>query len=412
MDHVIFITSQFPETHETFILREFRGLMRAEIPFEIVSLKRCRDKVVHPEVEPLRERTVTLGKGLATIGAGLGWWLKHPWKAVKAAATLARWTIKGKPGPLVNLGIFLMVGRMASLYAARADGIRLHAHWATVPASVAVLLSRTLGVPWGMTAHAWDIYKGDRLLEEKIGEADFVVTCTGYNRRHLNRLPGGAVPGKVFLNYHGLELDSLPRKTDYGLSTPMRALGAGRLVEQKGFEILVEAMARTQTPIAVTLVGSGPLEESLRRRAQRLGVGDRLEIISTSPHADVLERMRTSDLFAAPSVIASDGDRDGIPNVVLEAMGVGLPVVASTVSGIPEVVVDGRSGLSVEPGSAQSLAEAIDRMASDEYLRRELADEARNRVHAMFDIERNVEELVQIFQGRHTDADRTRRMAA
>lgn len=404
MRKIVFITSQFPETHETFILREFNGLERAGVPFEIVSLKACKDKVVHPEALGLTGRTYTVGRSPRAIARGLGYWMVHPLRSLKVLSTLVAWGLRGKVSWPAHLATWVMIGVLARRYGKVAGDVRFHAHWATIPSTVACLLGRTLGVPFSMTAHAWDIYRGDGLLEQKVADATFVVTCTGYNRRHLAQLKNGSVPGKVYLNYHGLDFSRIPWKDNYRLGSPPRVLAVGRLVEQKGFIHLVDAMAECPEPFETTIIGSGPLHDVLVARATELGVADRLTIIPTSTQAEVLRRMQESDVFAAPSVIAGDGDRDGIPNVILEAMAVGLPVVGSHVSGIPEVVLDNQTGLAVEPGDSGALSWAIARLCRDESLRRKVARGAHQRVEKLFTIETNVEQLVGIFKGDERDS--------
>jgi glycosyltransferase involved in cell wall biosynthesis len=249
-------------------------------------------------------------------------------------------------------------------------------------------------VTFSICAHAWDIYAGDGLLAEKIKRASFVATCTEYNASHLRTL--AADPSKIALNYHGLldfaapEPERLPEPT---------ILAVGRLAETKGFDHLIRAfafMASARPGLKLRIIGSGPLEEPLRRLAGELDVRDRVQFVGTVDSRRVASEMKRATLLAVPSVIAANGDRDGIPNVILEAGNLGLPVVASNLSGIPEAVEHERTGLLVEPGDPGKLAAAFWRILLEDGLAARLTEGLRRRVRERFDARANAVHLAQL----------------
>jgi len=394
---IAYLISQFPETHETFILRELVALDEIGVAPLIISCKRCRDSVVHPRAAPFLSRTLYAADLVREIGPGaLVQMLRQTSRLKDICATLARWARKRRGGWLQHVGaavLGVIVGQMC-----RRRGIRhLHCHWATFPAGVGYFASLAGDVSFSISAHAWDIYAGDGLLAEKVERAAFVTTCTDCNARHLRHL--ATRPSKVILNYHGL-LDFPAR--DAGVAREPVILAVGRLVETKGFEYLVRAfgqVAAHRADLRLRIVGSGPLKEALRRTAVDFAVADRVEFTGTVSASGVLREMSRASLLAVPSVIASDGDRDGIPNVILEAGAVGLPVVASDLSGIPEAIRHERTGLLVPPGDVAALAEGIERLLAGGEPVRRLAEGLYGLVRRCFDARANAVELARLFSG-------------
>jgi glycosyltransferase involved in cell wall biosynthesis len=281
---------------------------------------------------------------------------------------------------------------------ARRRGVEhVHAHWATMPALAAYFMRRIEGLPYSLSAHAWDIYAERTLLREKMLAAEFVVTCTAANRETLVEL--GVPREKVHVSYHGLDFGALPTPR-FDRTGPMRLLAVGRLVEQKGFAFLIEAAAelrRRGHALELRIIGEGPVRGALEERLTARGLEDAARLPGQLPQREVFEAYRWASCFVAPSVIASDGDRDGIPNVVLEAMSQGVPVVSTAVSGIPEVVRPGETGWLAPPGDAEALADAI------EAAHRDASGALPRAAHALvrreFDVTRNVAVLVTWLSG-------------
>ena len=382
LPRVAFILSQFPEMHETFILRELAALDEAGLDFVIFSLKPCRDAVVQSAAARFVTRTF------------------YPWQSGRGgfmrgtrAALACRRALPWQQ-PLKTAYVAWAACQFAGL-AKRLRISHVHAHWATAPTSAAMLISRILEMPFSFTAHAWDIFAGDGRLGEKAREARFVVTCTAANVDRITSLVDPADRGKVLLNYHGIPRALRP-PAGRGGNGALRVAAVGRMVETKGFEILLEALAAADFPARLVLVGDGPLRRRLERKAARLEIN----AVFRGPVAneEVFEILSESDAFVMPSVIARNGDRDGIPNVMLEAMSVGLPVVASAISGIPEAVRHGRTGILVPPGNPAAIRDALRRIHADRAEAAQMGAEGRRLVTETFSAERNAAALYGIFK--------------
>src|SRR5437763_255743 len=274
----------------------------------------------------------------------------------------------------------------------------LHAHFAHSPASVAHFVHLLTGLPYSVTAHAMDIYTSppDRLAL-RLRAARFVVTCTGYNAQYLAGLMGTAAAQRLHRIYHGVDLCKFNPKggTAPGPRTPgdtPTILAVGRLVEKKGYPYLIDAcrlLIDRGYDVRLRIVGGGEMKEALRRHIAEVGLDERIELLGARPQDEVIELYRTATVFALPCVVLDNGDRDGIPNVLVEAMRLGLPVVSTAASGIPELVVDEGTGLLVPPRDAEALASALARLPDDAELRARLAAGAAHRVAHEFDLAAN-----------------------
>ena len=299
----------------------------------------------------------------------------------------------------------------------------LHAHFAHSPASVAMFASCMSGLPFSFTAHAKDIYTSDpRQLSEKIGRARFVVTCTGYNRGYLaglRPLAGSLSPEHrndrqtpIYSVYHGIDLNlfsknGAPQATHAppaaGSGRQFQILTVARIIEKKGLPTVYRALRLLRDQgldVRHTLIGSGDESESSRllELVRELGLRDVARWAGTLPHEAVLDHYRRADLFVLGCQVAQNGDRDGIPNVLVESMAMGVPVVATQVSAIPELVQDGVTGLLVPPRSPEKLAAAMKRLLTDIPLRKQVITAAHQRVTDGFDNAVLIRELAAIYQ--------------
>ncbi|MBC7802656.1 MAG: glycosyltransferase family 4 protein, partial [Candidatus Parcubacteria bacterium] len=285
-----------------------------------------------------------------------------------------------------------------------ADVKRLHAHFLHTPASVTRYAASLAGLGWTGSAHAKDIWTTPEWEKrEKLASCDWLVTCTAANHAHLAAL---APSERVELVYHGLDLARFSEVEKGGSgnsgrdpSVPVTILSVGRLVEKKGTDVLLDALALLPAQLHWRLVhaGSGPLKDSLARRADALGIAERIQWRGARTQEELLAEYRAADLFALASRVAQDGDRDGLPNVLAEAQSQGLACVATRVSGIPELIEDGRTGVLVEPESPAELAQALAALIADPVRRRELGAAGRHRVRAEFGLEENIERLARRF---------------
>jgi glycosyltransferase involved in cell wall biosynthesis len=284
---------------------------------------------------------------------------------------------------------------------ARERGLtHLHAHFATSATSVARIAALLAGIPYSFTAHAKDIYhesvEQDDLRRKLVG-AHTTTTVSEFNLTWL-RARHGAAAARVQRIYNGLDLEefafSSPR------ARPPRVVFVGRLVQKKGVEVLLEACAQLAgrgVAFQCDVIGTGPLEPALRSLAARQGLAGRVRFLGAQPRLAVIGHLRGAAALAAPCVVSADGDRDGLPTVLLEAMALGTPCVATAVTGIPEAVRDEDTGLLVPERDAGALASAIARLLAGRSLRVRLAEAARRLVAEEFDVHRNAARLRESF---------------
>jgi glycosyltransferase involved in cell wall biosynthesis len=252
------------------------------------------------------------------------------------------------------------------------------------------------GLPFVLSCHAWDIFVNRALVGAQLGSAAAVTVCSRAGLEHL-RTQYAPSADKVRLLHHGVEIPEAdlpaPRAA---CSDPFRVLGVGRFVPKKGFEHLLSAAA--QRNFAVTLMGEGPLESSLRAQAAALDIESRVDFLGLRDAVGMAKVFAECDCICAPSVVAPDGDRDGVPNVLLEASLAGLPVVATDAGGIPDFLEDGRTGLSVPQADPAAIASAVGRLQVEPDLGRQLVAGARERVQSEFSIERTGPGLAEILR--------------
>jgi glycosyltransferase involved in cell wall biosynthesis len=260
-------------------------------------------------------------------------------------------------------------------------------------------------LPWSASAHAKDVWTTpDWEKREKLGDCRWLVTCTRVNADHLAAL--APEPGCVELLYHGMDFtrfprpaERRPRRNGCDPDDPVIVLSVGRAVAKKGYAVLLDALAELPRELAWRLVhiGGGPLLDELKRRAQSLAVSDRISWLGARPQQDVVQAYRAADLFVLACRIAEDGDRDGLPNVLMEAQSQGLACISTTVSAIAELIDDGETGLLVPPDDPAALACAIERLIRFPDLRVLLGSAGLRRVRNRFSFERGIDRLARRF---------------
>jgi glycosyltransferase involved in cell wall biosynthesis len=375
-----YVLKRFPRLSETFILRELLELERLGVDVRVFALYRSNESTVHADYARLRAPITYVEEEGARVPADVP--ARGPAeredKSVRAARKLA---------PLVE-----------------AAGVtHVHAHFATSAAEIARQLGRQLRLPYSVTAHAKDIFHesvSPADLTALVRDAAFVVTVSNYNVGHLRAVTGHqSASTPIHRIYNGLDTAVHALTGDAG-RLPEHVLGVGRLVEKKGFDTLIDAMAelRTRRPRAhATIVGTGECAEALRARAAERRVETHVTMAGAQPQAHVLDLMRSHTVLAVPCVVGRDGNRDGLPTVTIEAMALGLPVVSTPVTGIPEIVRHGDTGLLVPEHSPVALAATLDRLMRDSELRDSLRRRARALVAEEFDTRRNVRLLAELF---------------
>lgn len=398
---IVYVLKMFPRLSETFITNEVLELERRGVPVRIVSLMR-------PTGAIQSEESLRLARGTSYLpapgerGAFRSLFRDHlavarcaPSRYARAVARVAL-RFSGTAWKR-----FLQAGGLARLvFEVRASHI--HAGFAHVPATVALQASRLTGVPFSFSAHAKDLYLSDRKsLVRKIAAARFVWTCTEANGVYLRSL---ATATPVHVGYHGVNLRmaaSVPGTRSLPPDGRPSILAVGRLVPKKGLPHLLEAAAilRDQgRECELTIVGDGPDRTMLEQMTGRLGLTDRVRFLGSRSPREVREYYAKATVVVLPSKVLENGDRDGVPNVLVEAMAMGVPVVSTRVSAIPELIHDGRTGLLAEPGSSESLAAAIAETLDEPHAAAQRAIAAREDVSRRFDLHRNSERLAAILQ--------------
>ena len=457
-----YVLKGYPRISELFIASEIWRLEQLGLRLRLFVLKPADEAEHHPVVDRIDATPSYLPETTSLSGVGAGQWLRdnfasfrpalgrvtrrHPVRTLRAAAAATGQAIRARDGlrpRSIYLKEFLQAADVADRLLRAGDVRHLHAHFAHGTTTVTWLASMLTKLPFSFTGHAKDIYRESLnpagLLGRKMRAASFVVTCTGANQEHLRRVEPTA---DVHLVYHGLNadfaallptapepvpaavraepvtVDAVPAKLAWqravaaaGTATlaaepddvsPLRIVAVGRMVPKKGFDVLVEAVAElTARGLELELViagEDGPDAANVRRLvAERCP--DAVQFTGPLSQCELLALYRGADVFALACRVDADGDRDGIPNVMVEAMAAGLPVVSTAVSGIPELVRDGENGLLVPPEDPGALASALLRLATDVPLRDRLAAAGRETVAERFDGDVLARRMAGLFRG-------------
>jgi glycosyltransferase involved in cell wall biosynthesis len=400
---VVFVLKGYPRLSETFIAQEILALERRGLDIVIVSLRRPTERLAHPIHDEIKAPVIYLPEYLHQEPGRL-WraWRRVRRGAAFRAARAAWWRDLGRDATRNRVRRFGQALVLAAELPAGAT--RLHAHFLHTPASVARYTALLTALPWSCSAHAKDIWTSpDWEKAEKLASCAWLVTCTGSGARHLEAL---APPDTVELIYHGLDLERFaaphaprPDRDGGDATDPVRILSVGRAVEKKGYDDLIEALAGLPATLHWRLehVGGGPLLELLQRRAARAGIADRVAWLGAQSQDAVLERYRAADLFVLASRVAEDGDRDGLPNVLLEAQSQALACVTTSASAAPELIEDGVNGCLVAPGDSAALSQALATLAADPGRRRRLGEAGLAKVRARFDMAPGADRLAARF---------------
>jgi glycosyltransferase involved in cell wall biosynthesis len=404
------ILKGYPRISETFISNEILLLEKLGFSIHLFSMRQPRETFKHASVKKIKAPVDYLPETLFLpfprfLYHNVLLALKKP-KAYAAALNTA-WRRFLRTRKLATLKHLLQAGYLVHHLLPGSRVIHLHAHFAHSPTSVAMFANQLCGVPFSFTAHAKDIYTSDPIqLGEKIDLARFVVTCTEYNRDYLAQLSVGATP-PVYRVYHGIDINLFnDDKKENHLSKPYRILTVARMTAKKGLPTVYEALrwlCDQGFPVHHTLIGDGDDRKQVLSLIRKLKLNSSAQWLGTQPHDVVLQHYRQADLFVLGCEVAPDGDRDGIPNVLLESMAMGVPVVATQVSAISELVEDGKTGLLVPPGQPEKLAQAMIRLLTDSELRSSVIEAGRTRVLQEFDNTDLIQGLAAIYRQEITE---------
>nr|WP_321251290.1 glycosyltransferase family 4 protein [uncultured Ruegeria sp.] len=389
----------WPRLSETFIAQELVALQEAGHRFDIWSLRHPTDVKRHPLHDRFRGRVHYLPEYLYEE-PGRVWAARHVARALPGYKQAYRaWRDDLRRDPSHNR--IRRFGQACVLAAELPEQtLALYAHFMHTPSSVARYAAIMRGVPWSFSAHAKDIWtspeweKREKLRADTFG-ATFGATCTAIGAKHLRGLSDD--PARIELIYHGLDLSRFPSPPDRMIraaNDPFHMLSVGRLVEKKGFDRLIDAFALLPDGLDWhwTHIGGGSLNKKLQERAVAAGLADRITWKGACDQPEVIEAMRRADLFVLPSRIAVDGDRDGLPNVLMEAASQQLPILSTPVSAIPEFIETGVHGILADDDPA-ALASAMSGVAADPEDAARMAAAAYNRLITEFQMDPGIARL-------------------
>ena len=395
-----YILLWFPKPSETFVFREVMNLQDMGLPVKVFSLYGKLNGMLTPEMQSASGAVESLGiRYLKRAPSELiQLVIRDPKKVVAILKTLTikRWYGLEKTGE--NLWAFLCAIHLARRF--REEGIEhIHAPWASGPATAAWIASNLTGIPFSFTCRAWDIYPPDGALKEKIRDAAFVRSETGYNIRRLAELTGGNTR-KFHLTYNGVPLKT-HREAPVPMTPPYNLLALGRFVGKKGYDYLILACKMLKDAgfdFRLTLAGDGPLKGKLKRLTRRMGLTDRVFFPGFVTYERIPELFHSADIFLMPSIVHSSGDRDGIPTVIMESLLHRVPVIATDVSGIPEVIEDGVTGSLIPQKNSPALARAIVCLARDRKRAIRMAEQGRAKVFDMFDTKKSHTRILHLYE--------------
>ena len=386
--HILYVGAVLPKRSETFVYREVLGLRGRGIDVSIASVNPPEQGLEDPALSALANEHVPV------YGRGVG-------SKVSVLADAVRQSVVRVPRGLFETGpaywpkyLFQRDAGYALARRVRGMGVtHIHAHMAHVPTTVAMHCAQAMGVPFSFTGHAADLFRDRSALKTKLQRAAFVSCISHWHRAFYNDI----VP-RTDADYPvircGVDVESFKPGGD-GPRAGM--LTVGRLVRKKGFDLLVEAIAGCTAGSRLTLVGDGPERAALQAQVDELGAGDRITLVGAKSNEEVRLLMQKAEVFVLPCRVAEDGDRDGIPVVLMEAMASGMAVVSGDLPTIRELVQHDHTGLMCEPGSVESLAAELCRLIADPGMVARLAAAGRQRVVQEFSLSVNIERLCRAF---------------
>jgi glycosyltransferase involved in cell wall biosynthesis len=387
-----YIVGQFPSLSETFILREIVALRNKGFDMLIFSLNRPSSSKIHAEAVPL------LSQVRYPSPFPSGRLIHNHYRVFCSAPSLyCREAVRSMLHGPAGVRRF----RLAADFAAEARRLHidhLHAHFAFMPTDVAMIMACLLKRPFSFSAHAQDIFtQNAAALARKAAPAAFVTTCSQHGYKYLRKNLPALPADKIVMIHHGID----PTRFLPVNSAKPRILAVGRLEEKKGFAYLLRAcgkMTMKGVDFSCTILGTGSLEDKLEEELLRCNASGSVVLHGEATQEELQEFFNAAQVLVVPSVLTGNGDRDGIPNVILEAMAMKIPIVATTTGAIHEAVTDGENGLLVPPADPDALADAIERLLADRGLRQRLGEAGRTRVLNQFDISKNIETLAGLFQ--------------
>lgn len=406
-----YIPKGFPRISETFVSNEILELERLGMDIRLFPLFKPGETGVQPSARavraPLRYVPQHVLRALhRVIPAHVALACKRPrayWRALRCTALRCV-----RRRSVASLRRFAQAGFLVQRLLQDQQIGHFHAHFCHGPATVALMVKWLTGATFSFTAHAKDLYtSAPDALREKMREAEFVLTCTDANHRYLNNVGGDVA--SVHRVYHGIDLERFLPAPGNGVSTAVRAnskdapviLSVGRLVEKKGHDVLIRACAVLRdrgVRFRCVIYGEGPFRGRLEAIRSSLGLDELVELPGRILQDDLVACYAQADVFALGCQVLTNGDRDGLPNVLIEALAMQVPVVSTSISGVPELIEDNVHGLLVPQRSPEALANAIATLLADPAMRHRLGRNGRERVVRDFDMRRNTRHVLELFE--------------
>lgn len=403
---VAYVTSRFPAVSETFIVRELDAVAAQGLDLAVLALFPTPNGPVHATARPWLDRVKRAGP--CDVAGALVWWLRRrPLLLVCSVGRVARGYGLGKPGLLARALVTLGIAASHARWVERHGIEHVHGHFATYGALAAWMIERLTDTPYSFTAHAHDLFVDQAFLCDKVAGADFVVAISDYNREFL-RSYGGDAATPVRVIRCGIDVAAYRfRERELPATGPIHVLCVASLQEYKGHRVLLDALAfhgQDLKRLSVTFVGDGRLRAELERHVSALGLSGRICFAGALTEDEVRRMLDSADTFVLPSIVAADGQMEGLPVALIEAMACGLPVVSTDLSGIPELVRPGETGLLAPAGDPAGLARALRSLLDNPVAAGERSLRARALVEQEFAIEVTGSQMAALLGGSAVDS--------
>ncbi len=402
--NILYVLSRFPNISTTFIANEMTALAEFGLNIQIAAIWSSLEGSPHPTEKPFLDRVIRLRLGNPALWIGAA-------RAILRKPAVIGAILKLIAGHTVSVWALLKVfaNIPKGLYLgewARQNGIEhIHAHFLTAPATVALIASKVSGVPFTVTIHAFDIFSTHpRTINGavccKAESAAALIAISAYNKRYLlDRYKG--LNARIEVVYNGIDFALFTPPTNRRpIPRDALILSNGSLIPKKGHDVLIRAVAALRAegyPVTLHIIGRGILENELKALVESLGVGEAVTFLGTMPQDEIVRYTHAADIFALACVVAPDGDMDGIPTVLIESLAVELPSVSTQVSGVPEILIDGETGLCVASGDVDAFKDALKWMIDHPDAARAIAQRGRSHVLGRFDRRANVKKLHEIW---------------
>jgi len=403
-----YILKGYPRISETFISNEILLLEQLGFRMHLFPMRQPREVFCHDSVKQIRAAVDYLPTEFLLdlprlMPPNILCAVRQP-SVYRSALGLAAKRFQ-RTRKIATFKHLFQGGYLAEKHLARNPSIiHLHGHFAHSPTSVTMFAAHLSGLPFSFTAHAKDIYTSNPdQLREKIAQAMFVITCTRHNQDFLESIRGGGTT-PIHCIYHGIDIALFNNRQKKKQQPPYQLLTVARITEKKGLPTIYRALkilADRQIPFHHRLIGDGDDREQILNLVKKLGLENHCSWLGTRTHTEVLDHFRRSDLFILGCEVAKNGDRDGIPNVLVESLAMGIPAVSTNISALPEILIDGTTGVTVEPGDSAAFADAIERLLTDTSLRNHVTVEGRALVNDHFNNKELISTLAELFRESH-----------